>query len=63
MANAHQPAAKKAPRRRGKKIDALARHRMIAEAAYYRAEQDGFSGDALEHWLDAENEIDRLLES
>lgn len=62
MADTHQPAAKKAPRRRGRKIDALARHRMIAEAAYYRAEQGGFSGDAQQHWLDAELEIDRLLE-
>lgn len=35
------------------------RHRMIAEAAYLRAEARGFRGDPLEDWLQAEAEIDR----
>lgn len=36
------------------------RHRMIAEAAYFRAEARGFrGGDPLEDWLLAEAEIDR----
>lgn len=41
------------------------RQRMIAEAAYYRALQRGFSGgDAIEDWLIAEREVDeRLLRS
>lgn len=38
------------------------RHRMIAEAAYYIAEQRGFNGgDSVRDWLLAENEIDRRL--
>lgn len=38
------------------------RHEMIAEAAYFRAEHTGFSGDSLENWLEAEAEIDRMLQ-
>ncbi|MCC6208279.1 MAG: DUF2934 domain-containing protein [Gammaproteobacteria bacterium] len=35
---------------------------MIAESAYYRAEQRGFQGDlALDDWLRAEAELDALL--
>ncbi len=37
------------------------RHHMIEEAAYFRAEHEGFGGDALENWLRAEAEIDRML--
>ena len=38
----------------------MARRRMIAEAAYYRAQQRGFQpGYELEDWLAAENEIVR----
>lgn len=38
------------------------RARMIAEAAYYRAERRGFApGHELEDWLAAEAEIDREL--
>jgi hypothetical protein len=37
-------------------------HRMISEAAYYRAQKGEFSGEsALEHWLAAEEEIRRVL--
>ncbi len=37
-------------------------HRMIAEAAYFRAEKRGFArGRALDDWLLAEAEIGRLL--
>ena len=36
------------------------RHRMIAEAAYYRAEHRGFQDGSSEHdWLEAERDIDR----
>lgn len=35
---------------------------MIAEAAYYLAEQRGFtSGDPMRNWLDAEEMIDHVL--
>jgi hypothetical protein len=38
------------------------REQMIAEAAYYRAEGRGFAdGDPFLDWLDAEREIDALL--
>mgnify|MGYP000940130559 CR=1 FL=1 len=38
------------------------RYRMIAEAAYYRAENRGFSpGSELDDWLAAEIEVDELL--
>lgn len=34
------------------------RHQMIAEAAYYRAEQRRFlNGDPLQDWLEAEAEV------
>jgi DNA anti-recombination protein RmuC len=37
------------------------RQRMIAEAAYFRAEQRGFQGgDPVDDWLQAEAEIDQL---
>ncbi len=39
------------------------RYRMIAEAAYYRAEKRGFAGgDMAEDWCEAEAEIDRILQ-
>jgi hypothetical protein len=38
------------------------RHRMIAEAAYRRAEQRGFTdGDPLQDWLEAETQIEMQL--
>jgi len=38
------------------------RYRMIAEAAYYRAESRGFEGGSdLDDWLAAEMEIDQLI--
>lgn len=43
-------------------VDEGARHAMIAEAAYFRAERRGFSeGGALNDWLEAEREITRIL--
>jgi len=45
-------------------IDAGARHAMIAQAAYFRAEHRGFAhGEELDDWLEAEREISRSLES
>jgi hypothetical protein len=38
------------------------RHRMIAEAAYFKAERRGFQGgDCDRDWLDSEAEIDAIL--
>lgn len=37
------------------------RYQMIAEAAYFRAERQGFRGNPAQDWLDAEAEIDRIL--
>ena len=40
------------------------REYMIAEAAYYRAERRGFApGNEMEDWLQAETEIDSLIQS
>lgn len=37
------------------------RYRMIAEAAYYRAERQGFMGDPVQDWIEAEAEINAHL--
>lgn len=37
------------------------REQMIAEAAYFRAERQGFGGDAVRHWCEAEAEVDVRL--
>ena len=37
------------------------RYRMIAEAAYYRAERSHFRSDPLRDWIEAEKAIDALL--
>ncbi len=40
------------------------RRRIIAEAAYFRAERRGFrGGDPLEDWLAAEAEVERMLDT
>lgn len=45
-------------------VSAEERERMIAEAAYFLAEQRGFAGDlAVEDWLAAEAQVDELLRS
>ncbi len=46
---------------RGAAVTPEQRRRMIAEAAYYRAERHGFGGDPVSDWLEAEAEIDRML--
>ncbi len=46
----------------GLSADNDARRRMIEQAAYFHAERRGFAeGGALQDWLDAEAEVDRLL--
>lgn len=37
------------------------RHTMIEEAAYFKAEREGFQGDQLGYWLAAEKEVDTQL--
>lgn len=49
-------------RQRTAAIPAVSRHKMIAEAAYYRAARRGFcAGDAVADWLSSEREIDEML--
>lgn len=56
------PARKTSARNPTADINPEARYRMIAEAAYLRAEQRGFNGgDPLDDWLTAEREVDLLL--
>jgi len=44
-------------------VDQDERHRMIALAAYYRAERRGFTnGDPLQDWLQAEAEVNGQLQ-
>lgn len=39
-------------------------HRMVAEAAYFRAERRAFAaGGELDDWVQAETEIDQLMQS
>ncbi len=59
-------AAAKGRRRRGgnEASAAASRREMIATAAYFRAERRGFQGgDPAEDWLQAEADVDRLLET
>ncbi len=37
------------------------RYRMIAEAAYHKAEHHSFAGDPVQYWVEAEAEIDKML--
>jgi hypothetical protein len=36
---------------------------MVQDAAYYRAEKDGFKGSSMGYWVAAEIEIDEFLSS
>ena len=57
-----QPAARAARARAG--ITPAERQQMVAEAAYFRAERRGFAaGGELEDWIQAESEIDQLMQS
>lgn len=49
------------PQSGGNGITAEERHRMICNAAYFRAERRGFAnGDPQQDWLEAEQEIESL---
>lgn len=39
---------------------ALELHRVIEQAAYFRAENDGFRLSPLDYWLAAENEMQKF---
>jgi len=61
-----QTTTKKPPRRTArtatKKVSPEQRWKMVAEAAYYKAEKRGFQGgDSARDWLEAEAEIDAQL--
>ena len=59
-----KPAAAKKPAPKAVKTTVLSdeqRYRMVAEAAYYRAEKNQFKSDPLRDWIDAENDISKLL--
>jgi hypothetical protein len=60
-------AGPRTPRRRAKRPGLVApedRQRFIAEAAYFKAERRGFAeGGELEDWVEAEAEIDALLDT
>lgn len=47
----------------GAKVSPEQRYHMIAEAAYFHAERRGFGGDPAQDWLEAEAEIDRILQA
>ena len=55
-----KPTEKKAPTKTGAISDEQ-RYRMIAEAAYYRAESCQFKSDPLRDWIEAERDIAVLL--
>jgi hypothetical protein len=56
---ASKPAAGAKPS--GRTISSEERARMVQEAAYYRAEKRGFTGDPHEDWVAAEQEISSKL--
>ncbi len=37
------------------------RYHMVEEAAYFKAEKEGFQGDPAHYWIAAEAEIDTML--
>lgn len=59
-----KPASSRKPRVKKEIIaapDAEMRYRMVEEAAYYIAEQHGFTGNSAEYWIEAEVQISQLL--
>lgn len=58
---AKKSVAKQDTRKAAQRILASERHQMIAEAAYLRAEAQGFISDQREDWLMAEAEVDARL--
>jgi len=62
VTRAKKPVSTKADTSAAKTVTPEERWRMVAEAAYLRAERRGFSGgNPTDDWLAAEAEIDELL--
>ena len=61
VAASRETAGKKVPAFKGTVVSEEQRYRMIAEAAYYRAESCQFKSDPLRDWVEAERDIDALL--
>ena len=55
--------APKAPKAAAVTVTPEERLKMIEQAAYFRAEKAGFSGDSHAHWLAAEAEVTALLKA
>lgn len=63
MARAKRPAGGNSASARTR-MGTAERWKLIAQAAYFRAERRGFApGGELQDWLEAESEIGRLLDS
>ena len=60
-AASRETAEKKVAAFKGTVVSEEQRYRMIAEAAYYRAESCQFKSDPLRDWVEAERDIDALL--
>lgn len=56
--SAAKPAAKKT---KANTADLGQRYRTIEVAAYYIAENDGFTGSPVDYWIAAETQINKLL--
>ena len=54
-----KPAAKRAAK--AMNVTAEQRYRMVAEAAYFRAESNQFMSDPVRDWIEAESDIAALL--
>ena len=62
ITKAKKPVSAKSDTAAGNTITPEERWRMVAEAAYLRAEKRGFSGgNPTDDWLAAEAEIDKIL--
>ena len=62
VTRAKKPVAAKSKAATAKTVTPEERWRMVAEAAYLRAEKRGFSGgNPTDDWLAAEAEIDKIL--
>mgnify|MGYP003605320492 FL=1 len=58
------PEAPKSVKREEKpkiKVTPEERHRLVERAAYFRAEKNGFQGDASIYWKEAEAEVEAYL--
>ncbi len=61
---ATRPAVAKTRARKTGRVSPVDRQRFVAEAAYFKAERRGFAeGGELDDWIEAEAEIDALLDS